>query len=244
LQLDVYLSQAEIQAGELKDRLVVVIDVLRASTTIITALANGARGIIPISEVEQAKKIASQFSEGSVLLGGERNELPILGFDLSNSPLEYTHEKVQGKKLIFTSSNGAQLFQYTRHASQTIVAGFVNVTPVCNYIAASNVDVAFLCAGKHRRIGLEDVICGGMIIEKLSRNMKNSLQLTESAVAAKLLYQHYAGNMIEMLYERPHGRRLIEIGQEKDLLECGAVDSIDLIPILQGAELIGLNRVP
>lgn len=238
LNIALYLSRSEISKHLLKERLAVIIDVLRASTSIIMALANGCKGITPVAEVEQAKNLAQKYHEGSILLGGERNELPIPGFDLSNSPLDYTGQKVRNKRIIFTSSNGAQLFQYTPYAKETIVAGFVNATAVSEYIINRDYDVAILCAGKHNRMSLEDVICGGMIIARLSQKKENFWQLNEGAVAANILYQHYALKINEMLYERPHGKRLIEIGQEKDLLTCGAVDSIQIIPMLKGSELV------
>ncbi|MDZ7264130.1 MAG: 2-phosphosulfolactate phosphatase [candidate division KSB1 bacterium] len=240
MNIDIYLSLAEIDSAALKDRLAVVIDVLRASTSIITALANGATSVIPMAEVAAARSKAKQYNPDQVLLGGERNELPLAGFHLSNSPADYAATAVQGKRIIFTSSNGAQLFQLIRPARKTVVAGFVNMSAIAHYIERERLDVTLLCAGKQRRIGLEDVICGGMIINRLAQSATADSNLTEAAVAAQILYQHYADNILDMLYERPHGQRLIEIGQENDLRLCGAIDAHGIVPILCGEELIAL----
>lgn len=240
MTIDIYLSLAAIDPTTLNDRLAVVIDVLRASTSMITALAHGATSLIPVAEVGAARNKAAQYNAGEVLLGGERNELPLPGFDLSNSPADYALGAVRGKRIIFTSSNGAQLFQLTQQAKQVIVAGFVNVSAICDYILGEQLDVTLLCAGKQRRIGLEDVICGGMIIDRVAQSEAAKFDLTEAAVAARILYQHYAGRILNMLYERPHGQRLIEIGQENDLRLCGAIDAYGIIPILRGEELIAL----
>lgn len=244
MNIDIYLSPAAVDSAALKDRVAVAIDVLRASTSIITALAHGATSVIPVAEVETAKNMAAQYAASEVLLGGERNSLPLPGFDLSNSPQDYTAAAVRGKRIIFTSSNGAQLFGLTRLAKQTIVAGFVNMSAISDYIGRQTLDVTFLCAGDQRRIGLEDVICGGMIIDRVARSATAKCNLTEAAVAARILYQHYAGKILDMLYERPHGQHLIEIGQENDLVLCGAIDTHGIIPILRGEELIALPWFP
>lgn len=242
MKIDLFLCQSEIQRNQLEDRLVVIIDVLRASTSMITALANGCRGIISVAEIALAKKLAQNFPPESILLCGERNEMLIPGFDLSNSPLEYTVDKVKDKRIIFTSSNGSKLFDHVQGAQITIVAGFVNVTIVSNFIIKSNRDVAILCAGKNGQFGLEDAVCGGMIIDKIAETKEESSALNDGAIAAQTMYQFYAKDIIGMLYQASHGKRLIEIGQEQDLVECGKIDSIETIPILNGAELVSLSQ--
>jgi len=242
LKIDLFLCQSEIQRSQLTNRLVVIIDVLRASTSMITALANGCRRIVPVSEIDQAKKLAQDLSPELVLLCGERNEMIISGFDLSNSPLEYTADKVKDRTIIFTSSNGSKLFDYVQSAHKTIVAGFVNVTAVAKFIVESELDVAILCAGKNGQFGLEDAVCGGMIVDRIVESKKEPLALTDGAIAAQTIYQFYAQNIFEMLYQASHGKRLIEIGQEQDLVECSKIDSMETIPILNGTELVSLRQ--
>jgi 2-phosphosulfolactate phosphatase len=241
LKIDLFFSAAEIPSVKINGRVAVIIDVLRASTSIITALANGCRGILPVSEIDEAKQLAQQFPPESILLGGERNEMPIPGFDLSNSPLEYTADKVIEKRIIFTSSNGAKLFNYIRDAHKAIVAGFVNVTASSEFIIEHNADVSIMCAGKNRLFGIEDAVCGGMIVDKILNKTSVYLNLNDGAVAAQRLYLSYADNITEMLYQTSHGKRLVEIGSEQDIKACGQLDSFNTIPILRQNELVSLS---
>lgn len=236
--INLYLSLAEINSEDVRDRIAVVIDVLRASTSIITALHHGARSIIPVAKVETARNLAAKLRDSSVLLCGERNEMIIDGFDLSNSPIEYTNDRVRDKTIVFTSTNGAQLFDFARHAAQVFVGAFVNASVLYEHIAQSEADVALLCAGKNGRIGLEDVVCGGMIVDHLIERSANPVELNDGAIAARILYQHYAENITEMLCQASHGKRLIEIGQEPDLKICGSIDAVGVIPVLSDNELI------
>ena len=242
MNIDLFLSRSEIQQEKIKGRIAVVIDVLRASTSIITALKNGCQGIIPISEVEDAKELAKNFPSDSVLLGGERNEMLVPGFDLSNSPLEYTLDRVNSKRIIFTSTNGSRLFNDARQAEICSVGAFVNITRLSDYIIKTGLDLVVLCAGKLGSFGLEDVVCGGMIIEKIINENSKPLHLNDGAIASRILYSYYANNIFDMLFQSSHGKRLIEIGQEKDLDICSSVDSIPTIPVLQGDELISLEN--
>ena len=239
MKIDLFLSPSEIQLDKIKDRLAIIIDVLRASTSMITALSNGCQGIISVADIDQAKQLAQKFPLESVLLGGERNEKLIPGFDLSNSPFEYTSKRVNDKRIIFTSSNGSKLFNYVQEAKKTVVAGFVNVTIMSQFIIENNLDVAILCAGKNGQFGLEDAVCGGMIIDKLKNN---NLALNDGAVATHIMYQFYADDIVQMLHQTSHGTRLIEIGREEDLVLCGQIDSIEMIPILYKNEIVLLKN--
>lgn len=245
MKIDLFLSRSEIQQDKIAGRLVVIIDVWRASTSIITALANGCIGIIPVAEVEQARELAKKFPPNSILLGGERNELPIPGFDLSNSPLDYVADRVRDKRIIFTSSNGAKLFRDARFAKKTVVGGFLNVTMLSDLILKNDLDVSILCAGKNDQFGLEDAVCGGMIIDKIIKKAPDrwEVKANDGALAARILYDFYAIDISKMIYQSTHGRRLIEIGQEPDLLISVSIDSQEIIPILKNGELISYDGV-
>lgn len=243
MNIDLFLSRSEIQAAKIANRVAVIIDVWRASTSIITALANGCAGIIPDGEVESAKERARGFSPDAILLGGERNELPIPGFDLSNSPLDYTVDRVKDRRIIFTSSNGAKLFKMAVGASRVIVAGFLNVSAVSDFVLSSHQDIAILCAGKNDQFGLEDAVCGGMIIDQITKQAAHRMEikLNDGALAARILYDHYATNLSAMIEQSVHGKRLLEIGQQQDLLISLAVDSRKIVPILRNDELVSYD---
>ncbi len=237
--IQLFLNRLELTSDDItKGDIVVIVDVLRASTTIITALKNGCRSVIPIAEVEEAQKLANLASRHDTLLCGERNGRKIPGFDLSNSPLEFRVEIVNNKRIILTTTNGAKLFRYVELASSGIVCSFVNVESVCQFLKKSKQNVVILCAGNYDRFSLEDTVCGGMVVEKLIENNKGKFELNDGAVAAQILYQRYSFQILEMLYQSSHGKRLISIGQEADLKYCGSVNSIPLIPVLKGGEVV------
>ena len=237
-KIDLYLSRAELEHVNLnKNQVAVIIDVLRASTSIITALANGCKAVIPVEEVDDAFHVANKIGRQRVLLGGERNEKIIQGFDLSNSPLDYCSEKVKGKIIVFTSTNGAQLFEFSRFAKQSVIGGFVNQSRVASFLSKTDKNVVILCAGKNRHFGLEDAVCGGMIIHEVISMSKKAISLNDGAVAAKVLFEKYANNFLEMLHLSMHGQRLIAIGQEKDLQLCSAVDSVSVLPLCQNGKI-------
>ena len=238
MEIYLYISRSELQSVQLKkDQIAIVIDVLRASTTIITALNNGCEKIVPVAEVNEAFKIYKKNVNDNLLLGGERNEMIVPGFDLSNSPLEYTSEKISEKTIIFTSTNGAQLFDFSRQAVQTIVCGFVNISSVCDYLINANKNIVVLCAGKNSQFGLEDVVCGGMLIKEIIHKFGKISLLNDGALAAKILYEQYAGNVLEMLHQSSHGKRLLQIGQEEDLKICASINSINIVPVYQEGKI-------
>ncbi len=243
MKIELFLSRSEIQPEKIADRTAVIIDVWRASTSIITALANGCISVIPVAEVEVAKELAKKFSTNSILLAGERNEMPIAGFDLSNSPLDYAFDRVKGKRIIFTSTNGAQLFNQASSAKMILVGGFLNVSVLSDFITAQHQDVSILCAGKNGGFGLEDAVCGGMIIDKIFKRATQEPELNDGAVAAHALFDLFADHLANMINRSSHGKRLREIGQEQDLFVSLEVDSRTIIPILAKGELISCDVV-
>ncbi len=239
MKIDLYVNRTELETVELTNRqTAIVIDVLRASTSIITALYNGCRAVIPVIEVEDAFLLAEQFSREDRLLAGERQEVFIAGFDLSNSPLEFTADRVKDKTIIFTSTNGARLFRVSAAARQTVVCGFVNVSRVVDFVRKSSAEVAILCAGKHGQFGLEDVVCGGMVIAKLMVAEENNNELNDGALAAYRVYQHFAENLLGMLRQCSHGRRLVQIGQDCDLIQAASVDLLPILPVVKDGQIV------
>lgn len=241
MNVDLYTIKSELKSVDLNEKIAIVIDVLRASTTICTAISNGCKSVIPVAEVDEAITLAAEFGRSFVILGGERGGKIISGFDLSNSPLEYKTETVKEKRIIFTSTNGSQLFREATKAKHTIVASFLNIKKICEFIIETNMDISILCAGGEGKFSLEDTVCGGMIINKLLNDYKQPLNLNDGAKMAEILYQHYSQNLLGMLYQASHGKRLISIGQESDLTFCIAVNSVTCIPVLSGNELIAFE---
>jgi 2-phosphosulfolactate phosphatase len=232
MELSLYTKTDEMAEGHVKGTHVVVIDVLRASSTIVHACENGVERIIPVAQVEDATKLVPTLERKKTLLGGEREGRMIEGFDLGNSPLEYTTRVVKGKTLIFSTSNGTVAIAQSASAKEILVGCFLNLSAVvAELCSARPKKVALLCAGNLGQLALEDFVCGGLMVDRLDQSTRGKLTLNDGAVAARAL----AGTMTdigEVVRESAHGRRLAELGFEKDLEFCSRVDRYGTVPIV------------
>ena len=234
MKIDLSFSAGQFDDLQLRDKNVVVLDVLRASSTITVALNNGAREIIPVASIESAVKISGSLFGEVTLRGGERNGKTIEGFNLGNSPLEYSETAVKGKSIIYCTSNGSVAMARSRYARTLIVGSFLNLTAVVDFIRDENKDFLFICAGRINTIGyfsLEDAVCAGMMIQKLMKFESLELILSDSAKAALALYKSFGRSILKMLKTCEHGKYLIEIGFTDDLKICAAVDSVPVLPV-------------
>jgi 2-phosphosulfolactate phosphatase len=234
MKIDLSFSAGQFDDLQLRDKNVVVLDVLRASSTITVALNNGAREIIPVASIESAVKISGSLFGEVTLRGGERNGKTIEGFNLGNSPLEYNESAVKGKSIIYCTTNGSVAMAKSRYARTLIVGSFLNLTTVVDFIREEKKDFLFICAGRLNSIGyfsLEDAVCAGMMIQKLMKDESLEITLSDSAKAALALYKSFGRSILKMLKISEHGKYLIEIGFADDLKICAAVDSIPVLPV-------------
>ncbi|MCJ7788835.1 MAG: 2-phosphosulfolactate phosphatase [Candidatus Atribacteria bacterium] len=239
--LEVVFTPEEIKNRRLSDKLIVVIDVLRASSTIVAALAYGCRGLVPILSPEQAKEKAQQFKKEEVLLGGEREGRKIKGFDLGNSPREYQKEIVEDKIIIFSTTNGVKTLEIVRGAFRIIIASFLNLQATFNYCSKFQGDILLACAGKEGYFSLEDTVCAGMLINSLKDIYSDTCQEVDANLTAQVLYKKFGNNILEMLRKSQHGRYLESIGLRKDLEFCAQLDIFNIVPIFRDG-LISLNE--
>ncbi len=234
INIDVHFTPVYLDEMQLKDRNIVVIDVLRASTTIATALHNGAREIIPVSSIENAVKISGNLFGDVTLRAGERNARMIEGFNLGNSPREYSEEIVKGKSIIFVTTNGSAAIVKGKHARHLVVAGFVNMLPVVTFLNQLQADVTIICAGKENRFCIEDAVCAGRLINELERVRGEEMTLDDGGLAASVLDRYYGTNLLWMLENCDHGKYLAEIGYADDLQACAVLNQLDIVPTLYG----------
>jgi 2-phosphosulfolactate phosphatase len=237
MKIDVCLSPHEVSEEKLKDHIAVVVDVLRASTTICAALAAGAKEIIPAESIEEAIRWATNLSRDAILLCGEREGKLIEGFNLANSPLEYKPKIVKGKTLIFGSTNGSPTVVKTRLAQKTYLAGFVNMTAIVQTLAEVETPIVIICSGKLGQFSLEDAVCAGNIVSALKQSLESILDLTDGANAALLLYQHYQESILKMVKESDHGRYLASIGMQHDLPICADLNRIPVVPVFHDGKI-------
>lgn len=233
MKIDVLYSP--VQADELffTGKTTVVIDVLRASSTIITALTNGAKEVVPVGTVEFAVKVSGGIFGGQTLLGGERNTKKIEGFALGNSPSEYTTEIVSGKSIVFYSTNGSRAIVKAKYSTNLFICSFNNLKALAKHIKKLNEDVVVLCAGNNNFFSLEDSVCAGMLTSELIAGNK-TFELTDASTSALTLFKSFGKNIFKLLSETDHGQLLINNGFEDDLKSCSELDSTDVIPFYAG----------
>lgn len=233
-KIDAVFLPSLVQPENLREHAVVVIDVLRATTTIITALQNGASKIIPCVEIEDAQKARMVLQRG--LLGGERKGLKIEGFDLGNSPLEYSPQVVAGQTIFMATTNGTPAMKVCREAKSVLIGGFINAQAIVNRLKDERL-VTFLCAGTDGRITGEDVLFAGCAIERLQR-AGVSAKLNDQATLALLAWrescrQVAAGTTLaDILADMHGGRNLVRNGMRADIEYCAVLDRVAFVPQL------------
>jgi 2-phosphosulfolactate phosphatase len=230
---------------ELAGGTVVVIDVLRASTTISHALAAGALAVIPALEVDEARRIAAGFPAGEALLGGEREGLPIPGFDLGNSPSEFRPEAVGGRTVVFTTTNGTRAMNRCRAAARVLIGAFVNLSAVCEILKSDKSNLGqrihLLCAGTRGRITREDVLFAGAVIDRLlSEGTVDESTQNDQARIARAAWREAcdgespisAARLATELRDSQGGRNLKAIHLDRDIDDVAKLDSLRVVPEL------------
>jgi 2-phosphosulfolactate phosphatase len=233
MKLDVLFSPVLTDELYYTGKTTVVIDVLRASTTIIAALKNGAKEIVPVATVEFAVKLSGGIFGGQTLLGGERNTKKIEGFALGNSPPEYTGEVVNGKTIVFYSTNGSRAIVKAKYSRNNFICSFNNISVLANHLKELDQDITVLCAGNNNFFSLEDALCAGKLILELTGGRKKN-ELTDSSVAAITLFKNFGKDIYKTLVETVHGQLLMKNGYSEDLKACSELNNVDIIPFYSG----------
>ncbi len=220
-------------ANFVSNRVVVVIDILRATSVMVQAMSQGAREIIPVKTVEEAFQLAKTFPSNTTLLGGERESRKIEGFDLGNSPREYQGEKVRGKRLILTTTNGTKAFHAVSSGKNVLVGSLLNVSAVAERCFELDRDLLIYPSGDEGNFSLEDTVCGGMLIDRMIKKEGKSFTLTDASRSAHILYQRFEANPVDAFHLSHHGRDLGDRGFEEDLPYCAQVDMTNMVPVFK-----------
>ncbi len=229
----VHLLPAHLQPSELTGAVAVVIDLLRASTTITTALSAGARQVLPCGDVESARHRAKDLPAENVLLGGERGGVLIDGFDLDNSPPAYSPELVSGKTIVFTTTNGTAAIERVAAAARVLIGCFANLNALLSVLIRDGRPVRLVCAGTAGEISLEDVLCAGAIATGLWQSLGKPEVADDQTVLAMTLYQAAAENRetyLHMLRNSRGGRNLQRLGLGSDILFAARWDQTTVVP--------------
>ncbi len=214
----------------------VVIDVVRATTTVVEALAHGARGIFPTTSIEEAVKLASSLGREDTLLCGERKGIKIDGFDLGNSPLEFTADVVAGKRLVMSTTNGTPAFSAVQEADRVLACSFTNLSAVARSVVGAD-RLVIQCAGRQDRFSLDDAACAGHLLRRVLQGAPDDVVLDDAARAALTLAEGIEPSR-EFLSETAAGRALIAIDLGADLEVCAQMDRHAIVPEMHDQALV------
>src|ERR1700739_1202087 len=235
--LHVCLTPALIPLYNVENYIVVVIDIFRATSSICYGIENGAEAIIPVATVEECHAYRDK-EDCDYLLAAERDGAVVEGFDFGNSPFSYTKEKVAGKTIVLTTTNGTQALHLSRAAKKVVIGSFLNLTALCNWLKTQNENILLVCAGWKNNFNLGDTLFSGAVVEQLKAG---NYKTDDSAIAANDLYQLGKHDLNAYLAKTSHSERLKKLGIEADIAFCLNVDITTAIPILEGERLIKLQ---
>jgi 2-phosphosulfolactate phosphatase len=242
VRLDVFFTPNQVKPVETAGRLVLIVDVLRASTTVATALGNGAKTVIPVEGADEVISRSKEFARSQILLAGEQKMHPIAGFDIGNSPQSFTPAVVEGKTILITTTNGTRTLLGVQNARDIVIASYVNFSAVLALMkvaASSSTDVAIICAGEEGSFTLEDSACAGRYVRAIPK--RADIQTNDAAAASVLIEKKYGDNIAKVFKESAHGQALASAGFGDDLTAAAQVDSYPVVPIYQDRQITKLG---
>ncbi len=232
--LHTVLSPRLLDLYDVSDAVVVVIDVFRATSTIATALFNGAARVIPVDSVDQCIQIGK---DTGGITAGERDGKVIEGLAYGNSPAEYPRSFIAGKTLVLTTTNGTKLLHKALQngAAEVITGSFPNLSAVCNYLVSQNKPVILGCSAWKDRFNIEDALFAGAVIQKIKEHFTIHC---DSSLMAEEMYQAHQRDMQQFIRQTTHWHRLASYGLEKDLEYCVTEDIANILPIYKNGDLV------
>ncbi|HET6426045.1 MAG TPA: 2-phosphosulfolactate phosphatase [Planctomycetaceae bacterium] len=244
----VHLLPALFEPEEVRGGIAVILDILRASTTIVHALANGAQCVIPTLTIEDAQSVARGFAHrGDYLLGGEREGVLIDGFDHDNNPFAYTREVVQGKTIIFTTTNGTKALLRASAADRVLIGSFVNLQAVVNVLAEDTRPIHLVCAGTKGKITAEDSLCAGAIIDRLLQEFGRRDDDLPDDQAQLALAKYLQASVSDEDFRRSMrnsygGRNCRRLGFDTQIDRAATFDLFDIVPEYDGERIFSSAR--
>lgn len=224
--IDVCLSPDLMHLYHVSDRSVVVVDILRATSCMTTALAHGIKSIIPVASLEEGRALKSD----DVYTAGERDGKKVDGFDLGNSPFEYMEDYLKGKSIGFTTTNGTQAIVKSLGAREIVIGSFLNLSAVVGHLRNIENNILVVCAGWKGKFNLEDTLFAGALVEHLGADVEPEC---DAPLAAQVLYNAARKDMVKFLGNSSHVKRLARLGIHKDIEFCLTPDTYNVLPILR-----------
>ncbi|NNC94425.1 MAG: 2-phosphosulfolactate phosphatase [Chitinophagales bacterium] len=230
--LEVCLSPLLLHLFEPKGKVVVIIDILRASSTICTILENGASRVIPVASLEECLKYKDKENH---IVAAERHGQKPDGFEFGNSPFDFPREKVEGKTVVLTTTNGTKALHMSAEASHIVIGSFLNLDSLCSWLKETNRDTVLFSAGWKNHLNFEDSVYGGAVLEMLKNDFESDL---DSSLAVRYLYKNLKNRMDVAMKFSSHYKRLEGFGVSKDVDYCLSINELSVLPILQGKDLV------
>ncbi len=229
--IDVCLSPELMHLYKVQDRVVVVVDILRATSCIVTAFAHGARSITPYASLDACRSMKQQ----GYITSGERDGKKVEGFDMGNSPFEYMGDQVAGQRIAFTTTNGTLAIEKSKGAREVIIGSFLNLSAVVRYLLLNENNALVVCAGWKGRVNLEDTLFTGAVVDQLKDHIEPDC---DAPLAAQHLYTLARNDMAGFLSNSSHVRRLQRLNIQKDIEFCLTKDTYRVLPRLSGGVLV------
>jgi 2-phosphosulfolactate phosphatase len=223
-----FFTAAQVDPAKVQKRTAVVIDVIRATSTIVEALANGAQAVYPTLSTEEAIRLANSLGREDTILCGERKGLKIEGFDLGNSPREFTPDRIRGKRLVMSTTNGTRAFLVAQAAERVLAGSFLNLSGVTRALKGAE-RVTLVCAGKEDRFSLDDALCAGRILQSVIEEYGVDPELDDASRAVLALARDLEPDE-ELLRATAAGAALVKVELGDDLRVCAQVDRHAVVP--------------
>lgn len=217
------------------EAIVVVIDVFRATSAIVTAFYNGVNKMIPVATIEEAR----EYQRNGYLAAAERDGEVVEGFELGNSPFGYMNSKIKGKTIAISTTNGTQAIEASKKASKIIIGSFLNLDVLCEYLAGQKKEVVLVCAGWKNRFNMEDTLFAGAVVHQLTSTYGFET-ICDSSIAAQHLYHIAKTDLFGFLNNSSHRHRLAKLDLERDVNYCLTANQCPVIPVMEGKYLVKL----
>ncbi|WP_046058917.1 2-phosphosulfolactate phosphatase family protein [Clostridium sp. IBUN13A] len=238
MKIDIIISADDIIESKLENKIAVVIDMFRATSVIVTALNNGCEEVIPFLTIEETLESSEELNREEYILGGERRAVKIDGFDLSNSPLEYTKEVVENKKVLITTTNGTRTLTKSNSAKRIIIAAMINAKAVSDKLLEINEDVVIINAGTNGNFSMDDYICSGYIINEMLK-VDNNIELTDISKTANMIYENNS-DIISYVKEATHYSVMKSLELDNDIEYCMKKSIVNNVPEYKDGKIVNM----
>ncbi len=218
-----------------EESIVVIIDILRATSAICTAFEHGAEKVIPVATVAEAR----EYKDKGFKVGAERDGIMVEGFDFGNSPFSYMGDEVKDQTIIITTTNGTQAIEAAKDAYRVVIGSFLNITALCDWLVAEKRPILLLCSGWKNKFNLEDALFAGAVTEALTGKYDH-YKCGDACLALKYLYQMASQDPVKFLKHSSHKERLAKLNLKKDIKYCLSTDITSIIPVLENGVLVRL----